>query len=52
MPVEITTLGAFIVAASALVMSPGPDTLLILRYTLSSGQRVGLATVIGVQLGL
>ena len=34
------------------VISPGPDTVLIVRYTLSSGRRVGLATVTGVQLGL
>ena len=34
------------------MISPGPDTLLILRYTLTSGRRVGLATVTGVQLGL
>jgi len=52
MPVEPTTLGAFIIAVTAIVMSPGPDTLLILRYTLSSGQRVGLAAIAGVQLGL
>jgi homoserine/homoserine lactone efflux protein len=45
-------LGAFVIAAAALVVSPGPDTMLILRYTLASGQRVGLATVAGVQLGL
>jgi len=52
MPVEMPVLGAFIVAVSALVMSPGPDTMLILRYTLTSGPRVGLAAVAGVQLGL
>lgn len=52
MPVDPALLGAFIVAASALVLSPGPDTLLVLRYTLASGQRVGFATVSGVQLGL
>ncbi len=52
MPVEPVTLAAFIAAAFAVVISPGPDTLLILRYTLASGRRVGLATVTGVQLGL
>jgi threonine/homoserine/homoserine lactone efflux protein len=52
MPVEIAVLGAFVVAVTALVMSPGPDTMLILRYTLASGPRVGLATVAGVQVGL
>lgn len=52
MPVDPATLLAFIVASGAIVLSPGPDTILILRYTMSSGQRVGLATVAGVQLGL
>lgn len=52
LPVDPTTLLAFIAAALVLVISPGPDTLLILRYTMASGQRVGLATVAGVQLGL
>ena len=52
LPVDPTTLLAFVAAALVLVISPGPDTLLILRYTMASGQRVGLATVAGVQLGL
>lgn len=52
MPVDLATLSAFVAATLAIVLSPGPDTLLILRYTLASGQRVGMATVIGVQLGL
>ena len=52
MPVEPAILGAFILTASATVISPGPDTVLIIRYALNSGHRVGLAAVIGVQLGL
>ena len=52
MPVEMAVLGAFIVAVAALVMSPGPDTMLILRYTLTSGPKIGLAAVAGVQVGL
>ena len=52
MPVEPATLAAFTAAALVTVISPGPDTLIILRYTLASGRRVGLATVAGVQLGL
>lgn len=51
-PVDLATLSAFIAATLAIVLSPGPDSLLILRYTLASGQRVGIATVAGVQLGL
>ena len=52
MPVDVSAFIAFIGAALVVVISPGPDTLLILRYTLASGRRVGLATVTGVQLGL
>ena len=52
MAIEMSVLGAFIVAASAVVLSPGPDTMLILRYTLTSGPKVGLAAVAGVQIGL
>lgn len=52
MPVEPTILIAFLVASAAIVVSPGPDTVLIVRYTLTSGGRIGLITVAGVQLGL
>ncbi len=51
-PIEPSTFGAFLLTASAIVLSPGPDTVIILRYTLRSGTRVGLATVAGVQAGL
>ncbi len=50
--VDTATLLAFAVPAAALVLSPGPDTVLILRYALGSGHRVGVAAVAGVQLGL
>ncbi len=52
MPVEPATLLAFLVTILALVLSVGPDTLLIIRYTMSSGPRTGFSTVMGVQLGL
>lgn len=52
MPIDAAVLIAFIGTVSVLVLSPGPDTMLILRYTLDSGPRVGLATVAGVQAGL
>lgn len=45
-------LGAYAAVAAAIVVSPGPDTLLILRHTLSSGKGTGLATVLGVQAGV
>ena len=52
MPVDSATLLAFATAVLAIVVSPGPDTVLILRYALTSGQKAGFAAVAGVQLGL
>ena len=51
-PVDFATYSAFLLTASVIVLTPGPDTLIILRYSLSSGRNVGLATVMGVQVGL
>lgn len=51
MPVEPATLAAFALTAAAIVVSPGPDTFLILRSALS-GRAAGYAAVLGVQLGL
>jgi threonine/homoserine/homoserine lactone efflux protein len=52
MPLDLPTVGAFAVTATAIVVSPGPDTMLILRYALTSGRAAGLAAVAGVQIGL
>jgi threonine/homoserine/homoserine lactone efflux protein len=52
MPLEPTLYAGFIVAAVLVVISPGPDTLLVLRYTLLGGRKIGFATVSGVQLGI
>ncbi len=52
MPVEPATLAKYAIAVLAIVVSPGPDTLLILRYALTSGRRAGFAAVAGVQVGL
>ena len=52
MLVDPSTLFAYVLTVGALVLSPGPDTLLILRNTIGGGQKVGLATVAGVQVGL
>lgn len=43
---------AYAVTAAATVISPGPDTILILRHALAGGPRPGLAAVAGVQLGI
>ncbi len=52
MPVDPAILIAFLIAASAIVVSPGPDTVLIIRYTMTSGGRIGMVTMAGVQIGL
>ncbi len=52
LPVAPPQLGAFVLTAVAIVISPGPDTLLILRYALGAGPGAGLCAVAGVQLGL
>ncbi len=50
--IDPALLGGFIVAAVAIIISPGPDTIVILRHALTGGRGTGLAAVSGVQLGL
>ncbi|MDA1090394.1 MAG: LysE family translocator [Proteobacteria bacterium] len=51
-PTDPTVLAGFLATAVAVVISPGPDTIIILRHSLGSGRGAGLAAVLGVQLGL
>jgi threonine/homoserine/homoserine lactone efflux protein len=50
--VDPTLLASFVLTATAIVVSPGPDTLVIVRHALGSGRTAGLAAVAGVQIGL
>ncbi|NQU60886.1 MAG: LysE family translocator [Rhodospirillales bacterium] len=50
--VDPSLLGGFIVTAVAIIMSPGPDTIVILGHALNGGRGPGLAAVTGVQAGL
>lgn len=43
---------AFLGVAILIVVSPGPDTALVVRNTLVSGRRAGAATVLGVICGI
>ena len=43
---------AFTVIAAALTLSPGPDTLLVVRNVLRGGRRDGVATAFGICTGL
>lgn len=47
-----SNLVGFVLTAAAIVLSPGPDTILILRNSFAGGRRIGMMTVAGVQLGL
>ena len=51
-PTDPAVLASFLATSIALIISPGPDTLIILRHALNNGRGVGLAAVSGVQLGL
>lgn len=42
----------FAVAATLLILAPGPDSMLVLRNTLWADRRVGLCTAAGTLAGL
>jgi len=46
------TLLGFAVAATLLILAPGPDSMLVLRNSLRGGRRVGLSTAAGTLTGL
>ncbi|MHC8508589.1 MAG: LysE family translocator [Rhodospirillales bacterium] len=50
--IPLESLALFIATVTALIISPGPDTLNVLRHSLSGGRGLGLAAVTGVQFGL
>jgi threonine/homoserine/homoserine lactone efflux protein len=47
----IAELAAFVVVATIVIVTPGPDTALTIRNTLVGGRRGGVFTAIGVSLG-
>jgi threonine/homoserine/homoserine lactone efflux protein len=47
----VTSLGAFAIFAAVLAITPGLDTMLVLRTAALGGRRAGLATVGGIALG-
>jgi threonine/homoserine/homoserine lactone efflux protein len=46
-----TALLTWTLVATLAVMTPGLDTLLVLRHTMLGGRRTGLATVVGISTG-
>ena len=47
-----TALVEFAIAATLLILAPGPDSMLVLRNSLRGGRRVGLSTAAGTVTGL
>ncbi|MFT6973635.1 MAG: threonine/homoserine/homoserine lactone efflux protein [Pontimonas sp.] len=50
--IDITVLPAFIAASLVIILSPGADTVLLLRYAIRGGRRDGFLALIGILLGL
>lgn len=47
----IATLAAFAAASFAIMVIPGPAVLYIINRSVSDGRRVGMASVVGIELG-
>ena len=47
----MTDLAAFLVLATVVIVTPGPDTALTIRNSLLGGRPAGIATALGVALG-
>lgn len=51
MPIDPTLLLAYLAAATALTLSPGPDTMFVLASSASGGPRAGMAATLGIAAG-
>jgi threonine/homoserine/homoserine lactone efflux protein len=51
MPLDPSLLLAYLAAATALTLSPGPDTMFVLASSASGGTRAGLAATLGIATG-
>jgi threonine/homoserine/homoserine lactone efflux protein len=49
---DISVVPAFILASLVIILSPGADTFLLLRYAIRSGRSAGFRAMIGILLGL
>jgi len=49
--IDLHTYALFLATAFVLVLTPGPDTVLVLSRTLASGTAAGLMTLLGTQVG-
>jgi threonine/homoserine/homoserine lactone efflux protein len=51
MMIDPQTYSLFLLSSLVLVLSPGPDTVLVLSRTIASGTKAGLMTLFGTQVG-
>jgi len=49
---EISHLALFVATSLLLILTPGPDLMLVMSRSIAKGQRAGLATAAGVSTGL
>ena len=50
--VDFAVLAAFVPASLIIILSPGADTLLLLRYAIRGGRSAGFAAMLGILAGL
>ncbi len=50
--VDFTALASFIPASLVIILSPGADTFLLLRFAVRAGRRAGFLAMLGILLGL
>ena len=50
--VDFAVLAAFVPASLVIILSPGADTLLLLRYSIRGGRSAGFAAMLGILAGL
>ncbi|GAA4274454.1 LysE family translocator [Aquimarina gracilis] len=51
MDINYDVLYTFIIASTALAISPGPDNIYVLTQSIANGKKYGLATVVGLMSG-
>ncbi|SDK71617.1 LysE family translocator [Natronorubrum texcoconense] len=50
--IEPTLLAVYLVAAGAMILSPGPDTLYVLTRSVGDGRDAGIASAAGISVGV
>lgn len=49
---DLSLLALFLLAAGAMILSPGPDSIYVLTQGLSDGRRIGLISAAGISVGV